>query len=305
VQVLRTPDDRFVGLPDYDFEPHYTDVTDRVDGTVLRVHHVDEGPAGAAPVLCLHGEPSWSYLYRHMVGPLVDAGHRVVAPDLVGFGRSDKPAAREDYTYQRHVDWMTDWLVSNDLRDITLVCQDWGGLIGLRLVTALPDRFDRVVVANTLLPTGDTPIGDGFLNWRTFSQEMPEFHSGLVLQLGTATELSDDVVAAYDAPFPDEAFTAGPRQFPMLVPVEADDPAAEANRAAWAVLETWDKPMLCAYSDHDPVTGGFDRDFLDRVPGTRGQPHTTIAGGGHFLQEDRGPELAATVNAFIAATPVP
>jgi haloalkane dehalogenase len=302
VQVLRTPDERFVGLPGYDFEPHYTDIADRVDGTVLRLHHLDEGPADAAPVLCLHGEPSWSFLYRHMVGPLVAAGHRVVAPDLVGFGRSDKPADPGDYTYQRHVDWLSDWLVANDLHHTTLMCQDWGGLIGLRLVAAFPDRFDRVVAANTLLSTGDAPIGDGFLTWRRFSQEMPEFDSGVVLQLGTVTELADDVVAAYNAPFPDPSFTAGPRRFPLLVPVEPDDPAAAANRAAWAVLEGWDKPFLCAYSDHDPVTGGFDRDFLERVPGTRGQDHTTIVGGGHFLQEDCGPELAATVNAFIAAT---
>jgi haloalkane dehalogenase len=304
VDVLRTPDDRFADLPGYDFEPNWTEIT-ADDGTALRVHHIDAGPGDADPILCLHGEPSWSYLYRHMVGPLVDAGHRVVAPDLVGFGRSDKPSARTDYTYQRHVDWMVDWMEANDLRRITLVCQDWGGLIGLRMATAHPDRFDRLVVANTYLPTGDRHPGDAFLGWQRFSQETPVFDSGTVVQMGTTTDLSDDVVAAYNAPFPTDAFTAGARQFPMLVPTTPDDPATESNRAAWKVLERWEKPVLCAFSDSDPITRGADRQFLELVPGTAGQPHVTIEGGGHFLQEDRGPQLAAAVIAFVAATPRP
>ena len=302
MDILRTPDDRFTGLPGYDFRPNWTEVT-ADDGTALRLHHLDEGPPEADPVLCLHGEPSWSYLYRHMVGPLTAAGHRVVAPDLVGFGRSDKPAARTDYTYLRHVQWMTDWMEANELRRITLVCQDWGGLIGLRLAAEHPDRFDRLVVASAFRPTGDRHPGEAFLNWQRFSQETPEFDSGFVVQLGTTTDLPDDVVAAYNAPFPTDAYTAGARQFPTLVPTSPDDPASEANRAAWKVLEAWEKPVLCAFSDGDPITAGADRVFLETVPGTAGQPHVTIEGGGHFLQEDRGPELAAAVHAFITATP--
>lgn len=304
MDVLRTPDDRFDGLAGYAFAPRWTEVV-ADDGTPLRIHHIDEGPPGADPVLCMHGEPSWCYLYRLMVGPLVAAGHRVVAPDLVGFGRSDKPADRDDYTYARHVAWMTAWLEANDLRNITLVCQDWGGLIGLRVVAEHPDRFDRIVVANTFLPTGDRPAGEGFLKWRSFSQEVPEFNSGKVVQSGCATTLAPEVVDAYNAPFPDQAHTAGARQFPTLVPITPDDPASAANRAAWKVLEAWDRPMLCAFSDQDPVTAGNERGFLKRVPGTRGQRHTTIEGAGHFLQEDKGPELAAVVNAFIADTPRP
>jgi haloalkane dehalogenase len=301
MDVLRTPDERFHDLPDWDLEPRYATVTAH-DGTELRVAYVDEGPSDAAPVLCMHGEPSWSYLYRHMIPPLVAAGHRVVAPDLVGFGRSDKPAARSDYTYQAHVDWMSSWLEQVDLRDITLVCQDWGGLIGLRLVTAFPDRFARIVAANTFLPTGDRDPGDAFRNWQRFSQETEVFDSGVIVAMGTTTDLSPEVVAAYNAPFPEDRYTAGARQFPMLVPTSPDDPAAGPNRAAWEVLERWEKPFLCAFSDRDPITARADQPFMHKVPGAAGQPHTTIEGGGHFLQEDRGPELAEVVHRFIAAT---
>jgi haloalkane dehalogenase len=300
MDVLRTPDERFRDLPDWDFEPHHVTVT-ADDGTELRVAYVDEGPRSAAPVLCMHGEPSWSYLYRHMIPPLVDAGHRVVAPDLVGFGRSDKPAERTDYTYQRHVEWMSSWLEQVDLRDITLVCQDWGGLIGLRLVTAFPDRFARVVAANTFLPTGDRDPGDAFRNWQRFSQETEVFDSGVIVAMGTTTDLPAEVVAAYNAPFPEDRYTAGARQFPLLVPTSPDDPASGPNRAAWEVLERWDKPFLCAFSDRDPITARADQPFVHKVPGASGQPHTTIEGGGHFLQEDRGPELAEVVHRFITA----
>jgi len=299
---MRTPEDRFQGLPDWPFSPHYTEVADG-DGGRLRIHHVDEGPADAAPVLCMHGEPSWSYLYRHMIPVLAAAGHRVVAPDLVGFGRSDKPVEQSDYTYAAHVAWMTEWLQALDLTDITLVCQDWGGLVGLRLATAMPERFSRLVVANTGLPTGDRPPTEAFLNWQRFSQEVETFDSGMIVQMGTTTDLSDEVVAAYNAPFPDDASTAGARRFPALVPTSPDDPAAEANRAAWTVLESWTKPVLTAFSDSDPITKGGERVFQAKVPGAAGQPHTSIAGGGHFLQEDRGPELARVVIDFIAATP--
>src|SRR5213594_1451738 len=284
-ESLRTPDERFAGLPGYP-SPRYIEV----DG--LRVHYVDEGPRGAHTVLCLHGEPSWSYLYRKMIPVLVAAGHRVVAPDLIGFGRSDKPVRREDYTYQRHIDWMRGVLEPLDLRRVTLVCQDWGGLIGLRLAAEHPERFARIVAANTFLPTGDRPAGPAFLAWRQYSQETPHFHVGGIVKGGCVTDLAPEIVAAYDAPFPDDRYKAGARQFPLLVPVTPDDPAAPANRRAWEVLQRWEKPFLTAFSDQDPVTRGGDRAFQQTIPGTRGQPHTTITRAGHFLQEDRGEELA-------------
>jgi haloalkane dehalogenase len=302
VKILRTPDDRFVALPDYPFPPHYVEVPDPDGGPGLRMHHLDEGPSNAAPVLLLHGEPSWSFLYRHMIPVLVERGHRCIAPDLVGFGRSDKPADRADYTYQRHVDWMHALVGALDLNDITLVCQDWGGLIGLRVAAEDPERFARIVAANTFLPTGDSHPGEAFLAWQRFSQEVETFPTGMIVNGGCTTELAPDVVAAYDAPFPDETYKEGARQFPLLVPTSPDDPASTPNRAAWEVLSAWEKPFLCAFSDQDPITGGADRALLERIPGTRGQPHTTIEGGGHFLQEDRGPELARVVADFIAAT---
>jgi haloalkane dehalogenase len=266
------------------------------------VHYVDEGPPDGPPVLMLHGEPSWSYLYRKMVPVIVDAGYRAIAPDLVGFGRSDKPTNREDYTYQRHVDWIRELIEAIDLRDATFVGQDWGGLIGLRLVAEHPDRFARVVAANTFLPTGDRDPGPAFLAWQKYSQETPEFHVGGILKGGCVTPMSDDVIAAYDAPFPDDTYKAGARQFPMLVPTRPDDPAAEPNRKAWEALAQWKKPFLTAFSDSDPVTGGADRVLQSSIPGAAGQPHTTIVGGGHFLQEDKGEELARVVCDFIAAT---
>ena len=300
MRVLRTPDDRFVGLPDYPFTPHYVEVDDG-DGATLRVHYVDEGPRDAPPVLLMHGEPSWSYLYRTMIPVLVDAGHRCVAPDLVGFGRSDKPAEPTDYSYARHVGWMRDALFDHlDLRDITLFGQDWGGLIGLRLVAAEPERFARVVVGNTGLPTGDGRPTDAFLAWQQFSKESPAFQIGRIIDGGTTTALSPEVIAAYDAPFPDDSFKAGARIFPSLVPTGPDDPARADNLAAWNVLERFERPLLCAFSDRDPITKGGDAVFKRRVPGAAGQPHTTVEGGGHFLQEDRGPELAHLIVDFIA-----
>jgi len=297
MDVLRTPDERFASLPGYPFEPHYADA-----GDGIRVHYVDEGPRDADPMLMLHGEPSWSYLYRKMIPVIVDAGFRAVAPDLVGFGRSDKPAAREEYSYARHVDWMHAFLNAIDLRRITLVCQDWGGLIGLRLVAEQPDRFDRVVAANTGLPTGGQQLAEAFFAWRKFSQESPDFPVGRIVAGGCATKLTDAEIAAYDAPFPDDSFKSGPRQFPVLVPASADDPAGPANRAAWASLERWDKPFLTAFSDSDPITKGGDRVFQERVPGAHGRAHVTIEGGGHFLQEDKGPELAEVAVKFAIDT---
>ena len=294
MNALRTPDDRFVNLPGYPFEPHYIDV----DG--LRMHYVDEGPRDAQPVLMLHGEPSWSYLYRKMIPVLTAAGLRAVAPDLIGFGRSDKPASQDDYSYASHVAWVTSFVEQADLRNITLVCQDWGGLIGLRIAAEHPERFARIVAANTFLPTGDDPPGAAFLRWQEFSQKAPQLPIGNIINGATTTELSPEIIAAYDAPFPDESYKAGARKFPLLVPTRPDDPASAANRKAWEVLGAWTKPFLCAFSDGDPVTRGGDRAFQSRVPGTKGQPHTTIAGGGHFLQEDKGEELARVVVDFIA-----
>ncbi len=302
MEYLRTPDDRFTGLPGYDFAPNYLTVDD-TEGGELRVHYLDEGSSDAGPVLLMHGEPSWSFLYRKMIPILTAAGHRVIAPDLVGFGRSDKPSQRSDYTYQRHVDWMQAVLDQLQLDDITLVCQDWGGLIGLRLVAENPDRFARVVAANTILPTGDQDLGEAFVNWRTFSQEVPEFPVGTIINGATTTDLPDEVVQSYDAPFPAESYKEGARQFPLLVPATPDDPAAEPNRLAWKVLSQWQKPFLTAFSDSDPVTAGADKLMQKLIPGCAGQAHTTIVNGGHFLQEDQGEDLAAVVVEFIRANP--
>ena len=302
MEYLRTPDACFENLPGYDFAPNYLHVDD-TEGGELRVHYLDEGPPDADPVLLMHGEPSWSYLYRKMIPVLVQAGHRVIAPDLVGFGRSDKPGQRTDYTYQRHVQWMQSLLDQLLLTEITLVCQDWGGLIGLRLVAENPDRFARVVAANTMLPTGDHDLGKAFLDWRDFSQRVPEFPVGFIINGATTTDLDDAVVRAYDAPFPEERFKEGARQFPLLVPASPDDPAAEPNRAAWNVLSQWQKPFLTAFSDSDPVTAGTDAVMRKLIPGCRGQAHTTIANGGHFLQEDQGEKLAEVVVQFIATNP--
>ncbi len=302
MKTLRTPDQRFEGLADYDFAPNYVEVDDTEGGT-LRVHYVDEGPEQAAPVLMMHGEPSWSYLYRHMIPKFTAAGHRAVAPDLVGFGRSDKPAQRSDYTYERHVFWMGEVLRKLDLKQITLVCQDWGGLIGLRLWAEMPERFARIVVANTALPTGDQPLGDAFASWRSFSQEVPEFPAGRIVFGGTVSKLTDEEVAAYDAPYPDESFKSGARQFPMLVPDRPDDPASEPNRQAWQVIRTLDTPVLTAFGADDRIMAGVDKVFQKLCPGAAGQPHVLLPDAGHFLQEDVGAELAEVTNRFIAQTP--
>ena len=300
MEAVRTPDECFTALPDFPFAPHYADVPNG-DGGTLRVHYLDEGPANAPVVLLMHGEPSWCFLYRKMIPVLTAAGFRCIAPDLVGFGRSDKPTDRADYTYARHVEWMRALLFDTlDLHDVTLVCQDWGGLIGLRLVGEHPDRFARVVAANTFLPTGEQPAGKAFLNWQRFSQTVEDFDVGFIVGTGCATSLSAEVADAYRAPFPDDTYKAGARQFPMLVPTSPDDPATAANIAAWDTLRAWTKPFLTAFSDQDPVTRGGDRAFQRDVPGCAGQPHTTIEGGGHFLQEDRGEHLAQVVVSWIA-----
>lgn len=295
MEILRTPDDRFASLPGYDFAPDYTLLRHDAE-TEIRVHSIDEGKG--APVLLMHGEPTWSYLYRRFVRPLCDKGHRVVAPDLVGFGRSDKPARQEEYTYERHVKWMSDWLLAKDLRDITLFCQDWGGLIGLRLVAAFPERFARVIVANTGLSTG-SGMSAAFQAWLTFSQSVPELPVGDIVKTGTKRPLTEAEIAAYDAPFPEERYKAGARRFPALVPVTPEHASVAENKAAWKVLEVFDRPFLTAFSDSDPVTRGGDKPFVRRVPGAREQPHTVIAGAGHFLQEDQPEALIALIDDFV------
>lgn len=336
MKTLRTPAQRFANLAGFPFEPCYTDVPDG-DGGALRIHHVDEGPRDGDVVLCMHGQPTWSYLYRRMIPVLTGAGLRVLAPDLVGYGRSDKPAAREDYSFQRQVDWMSAWLVANDVRGATLVGQDWGGLIGLRMVAENESRFDRVVVANTGLPAPEnvsaeraavvrrfrdeapTPTlaevvealtgGDpqrpelAFAHWQKWCWETEDMPIGTMIA-GTVdgVSLTPEEVAAYEAPFPDPSFKMAARAMPSQVPTLSDDPSLAANLRAWEVLSKWEKPLLCAFSDNDPVTHGADKPFLERVPGARGRQHPTIEGGGHFLQEGRGEQLATIVADFVKSS---
>ena len=300
MEVLRTPDDCFAGLSDFPYPPNYAEITD-ADGTPLRIHSVDAGRADAPTVLLMHGEPSWSYLYRHIILALLARGYRVIAPDLIGFGRSDKPAAQADYSYERHVKWMSDWLAAQHTSEITLFCQDWGGLIGLRLVAAFPDRFKRVIVANTGLPTG-TGSSPGFDQWLQFSQGVPVFPVGGIVDMGSSRELSAAEKAAYDAPFPDESYKAGARRFPTLVPITPQHPSVDENKAAWKVLEAFGKPFLTAFSDDDAVTRGGEKIFQERVPGARGQPHVTLRGG-HFLQEDCPSEIVDLIDTFIRKNP--
>ncbi|WP_416908643.1 MAG: haloalkane dehalogenase [Polymorphobacter sp.] len=301
MKILRTPDTAFSNLEGYEFAPHYTEITDAASATPLRIHHIEQGPADAAPVLLMHGEPSWSYLYRKFMAPLAAAGHRAIAPDLIGFGKSDKPAARADYTYERHVAWMSDWLLANDLSGITLFCQDWGGLIGLRLAATFPERFARLVIANTGLPIG-TGFSEGFNAWLKFSQEVPQFPVGVIVNGGTVRDLSPSEIAAYDAPFPDESSKEGARQFPTLVPITPEHASVAENKAAWEVLSRFEKPVLTCFSDKDPVTSGGEKPIIERIPGAKGQPHTIIQNGGHFLQEDAPETLTQLLIDFIAAT---
>jgi haloalkane dehalogenase len=306
VEILRTPDERFAGLPDYPFAPHYVEVRGP-GGAPLRMHAVDEGPRDAPVVLMLHGEPTWSFLYRKLVPVLSAAGLRAVAPDHVGFGRSDKLADRTAYSYASYVEWMLAFVAALDLRDVTLVCQDWGGPIGLSTLAAAPERFARVVVANTILPTVDPELTQGILEWRTdalldwilASQRMPRFSAGSIVAGVCVRPVAPQVVAAYDAPFPDERHLGAARHFPALIPITPGDPGAVRNRATWWVLERFERPFLTAFSDGDPATRGWETIFQRRIPGARGQPHTTIARAGHFLQEDAGPELAQVVVDFI------
>jgi haloalkane dehalogenase len=300
--VLRTPDARFEGLSGWDYAPHYTEVDGGSLGS-LRIAHVDVGPADGPVMLLMHGEPSWSYLYRKMISVLVAAGFRCLAPDLVGFGRSDKPSEQSDYSYAAHVDWMLQWFRAQNLsaapgirgqhEGVTLFCQDWGGLIGLRLVAAMPDSFARVCAANTFLPTGEGKPSKAFEAWRNFSQSVPDFDSGFIVTGGTARGISDEARAAYNAPYPDDSFKAGARRFPMLVPTSPEMDGAAENREAWKVLEAFEKPFLTLFGDSDFVTLGAEKQLQTRIPGAVGQPHRLIERAGHFLQEDAGEEIAA------------
>jgi haloalkane dehalogenase len=298
MKVLRTPEDRFAGLPDFGYLPRYADV----DG--IRIAYVETGPADGEPVLLLHGEPSWSFLYRTVMPVLAAAGLRAIAADLVGFGRSDKPAEIEDHSYARHVEWMRALAFGHlGLRGLTLVGQDWGGLIGLRLVAEHPDRFARVVAANTGLPTGDQAMPDVWLRFREVVRTAPTLSVSRLVQAGCQTTLPPEVLAAYEAPFPDPSYAAAVRAMPDLVPATPGDPASEANRAAWRRLAAWDKPFLVAFSDRDPITGGMAPILKKTVPGAAGLEHPVLEGAGHFLQEDAGERLGAVIAGFVRAHP--
>ncbi|MEL6829769.1 MAG: haloalkane dehalogenase [Pseudomonadota bacterium] len=357
MDVLRTPDARFSNLADFPFEPVYTEIkTD--DGSDLRIHHIDEGPKDGPTILCMHGQPAWSYLYRKMIPILTAAGMRVIAPDLPGFGKSDKPARREDYSYQRQVDWMNAWLTSNNFSGLTFFGQDWGGLIGLRLVAGQPDRFDRVVISNTGLPhvtdidmpddmiqmvkefkaNAPTPSlidmgraiakmeGDNramqFAYWQKFCWETEDLPVGVLMavsnsndsrlsqavnfglsKLGMGKLINSPIAKAYSAPFPDASYKMGPRAMPSQVPSLPDDPSQQAQGEAWEVFRSFEKPFLCAFGDSDPVTRGGDQQFIESVPGAKGQPHTHIEGAGHFIQEQAPEALSKTIIDFVRATP--
>ncbi len=294
MKTLRTPEAHFENLPGYDFDGRYAEVRG------LRMHYVDEGPRGGQVVLLLHGEPTWSFLYRNMIPPLAAGGLRVIAPDLIGFGKSDKPSRKRDYSYRRHVEWMTQFVDLLGIEGVTLFCQDWGSLIGLRVAAENEARFARIVLGNGGLPTGDEELPRAFHVWRSFARFSPWFPIGKIVQKGTVTDLPGDVVAAYDAPFPSAAYKAGARAFPMLVPTAPDDPASEANRAAWKVFRNWQKPFLTTFSNRDPVTRGGEIVWQESVPGARNRAHVKIRNAGHFLQEDAGPELAAIILRFVA-----
>lgn len=293
MDVLRTPDSRFENLEGYPFVANYLDVT-ASDTQPLSMHFLHEGPADGPPMVLLHGEPTWSYLYRTMIQPLADAGNRVLAPDLIGFGRSDKPSRVEDYTYQRHVEWVTSWFERLNLKDVTLFVQDWGSLIGLRIAAEQGDRIARLVVANGFLPTAQRRAARAFYVWRAFARYSPVLPAGRLVSAGTVRRVSARVRAGYDAPFPDKTYQAGARAFPQLVPISPDDPAVPANRAAWKALGQWEKPFLAIFGDRDPLLGRADRPLIKHIPGAAGQPHARIHAS-HFIQEDAGPELAERI----------
>ncbi len=297
MKVLRTPEDRFTGLSDFGYQARYVDLD------TVRMAYVEAGPPDGAPVLLLHGEPSWSFLYRKVIAVLAAAGLRAIAADLIGFGRSDKPAQVSDHSYARHVEWVREFAFDRlDLREVTLVGQDWGGLIGLRLVAEHQDRFARVVAANTGLPTGDQPMPDVWLRFREVVRTAPRLSVSRLVQAGCQTTLSADVLAAYEAPFPDPSYAAAVRAMPDLVPADPDNPASAANRAAWRELTRWHKPFLVAFSDRDPITAAMAPVLKRTIPGAAGLEHPVLEGAGHFLQEDAGERLGHIVAAFVRAS---
>jgi haloalkane dehalogenase len=303
MQKLRTADEHFAELPEFPYAPEYSEVSDQ-DGGTLRMAWVEDGPTDADPVLMLHGEPSWSFLYRRMMPIIAAAGYRVICPDLVGFGRSDKPTRVEDHTYARHVEWMRALVFDAlDLRQVTMVGQDWGGLIGLRLAAENPDRVARIVVANTGLPTGDLPMPEIWWKFREAIQGVPEIQVGRFVEAGCRRPMSDEVRAGYDAPFPDETYKVAARAMPGLIPTSPDDPASEPNRNAWKALCDSTTPMLVAFSDSDPITGAMAPIFASQMRGAQGIDHPVIANAGHFLQEDAGEDLAAAIARFLSTTP--
>jgi len=290
--ILRTPADRFNNLPDYNFLENYLEVEKG-----LRLHYVDEGDENNAVVLLLHGEPSWSYLYRKMIPILSENGFRVIAPDLIGFGKSDKFRTQSSYSYQKHLQWMTTFINQLQLNKIILFCQDWGGLIGLRIAMELPNQFIGIIASNTTLPVGNPPMPESFIKWREFSQKSPDFDIGKVLDMGTVQELSTEVIAAYNAPFPSEEYKAAARIFPMLVPAEEDDPQSLKNKVAWQKLSQWKKPFLTVFGDADPIMKGAEKAFIKLVPGAKDQNHQILPAG-HFIQEEQGEALAEIIVEF-------
>lgn len=305
--ILRTPDSAFAALPDFPFAPHYVDIADARLGP-LRMHYVDEGPRDAPVVLMLHGNPTWSFLYRHMIAPVAAAGWRVIAPDMIGFGRSDKPAAREDYGFDRFVAWMRAFVEALDLNGVTLVCQDWGGPIGLRVVAECPQRFAAILATNTLLQNCDPPPlgvagwpGEGIAAWVETCRTSEDLPLDELVARACVTRPDDAVLAAYAAPYTEAAYKKGMLQITCGIPIAEGAEGLEANRAAWRFFETWDKPFLTAFSDSDPATIGWEKVFHHRIPGTRGQPHTRIAGAGHFVQEEQGAALAEVLIGFLRA----
>ncbi len=292
MKALRTPDSRFENLKDYPFDPNYFMNSDE-----LRMHYVDEGDKGNPVVLLLHGEPTWSYLYRKMIPIFVAAGYRTLSPDLIGFGKSDKPLEQGDYSYDNHLQWLQEWLDELRLERIHLFCQDWGGLLGLRLLANQPEKFEKVVASNTFLPIGRGPVSQAFLKWQTFAAKTPNLDIGRIVQQGSATELSPETIAAYDAPFPDESYKAGAKVFPALVPIKETDPGALDNQKAWEILRTFEKPFLTLFGEFDMITKGGETYFQKMIPGAKGLDHDILKAG-HFIQEDLGAELAKKVSMF-------
>ena len=318
--AVRTPEARFVDLPDFPFEPHYLEVANPHDETPLRMHYVDEGPSDAEVVLMVHGEPTWSFLYRKLIPVFADAGLRAVAVDQIGFGRSDKPTRAAHYSFENHIEWVRQAVVALGLERITLVCQDWGGPIGMGVFAREQNRFARICAANTMLHTAEpelagrldwavhasseteSTVSSALLDWRQASTRAPEFDASPSIPFATARGVSPEVAAAYDAPFPSEWHKAGMRQYPALIPVTTSDEGAAINRSIWAALANFDRPFLTLFGDADPPTAGWDAIFRERVPGAAGQPHATLENAGHFWQEDCGAEVAERLVDWIRAT---